>query len=83
MGAGGSRFSRLDTGGGTPSSDHAGRAHVHRRDPWAREAEFDTDVCYIWDPRKFNWLPFQRRPKEELVIYQLHVGTFTGVTTPS
>ena len=54
-----------------------------RRDPWAREAEFDTDVCYIWDPRKFNWLPFQRRPKEELVIYQLHVGTFTGRNDPN
>ena len=54
-----------------------------RRDPWAREAEFDTDVCYIWDPRKFNWLPFQRRPKEELVLYQLHVGTFTGRNDPN
>ena len=54
-----------------------------RRDPWAREAEFDTDVCYIWDPRKFNWLPFQRRPKEELIIYQLHVGTFTGRNDPN
>ena len=53
-----------------------------RRDPWAREAEFDTDVCYIWDPLKFNWLPFQRRPKEELIIYQLHVGTFTGRNDP-
>ena len=54
-----------------------------RRDPYAREAEFETDVCYIWDPTRFAWSPFQRRPKEEYVIYQLHVGTFTGRNDPS
>ena len=50
-----------------------------RRDPWARETEFESDICTVINPRNFTWTPFQRPEKDALVMYQCHVGTFTGM----
>ncbi len=36
----------------------------------------------VWDPAKFSWRhAFRGRALEELVFYELHVGTFTGEGT--
>lgn len=48
---------------------------LRRRDPYAREAEFESNWCVLPHP-SFPWLPFQPAPFNELVIYELHVGTF-------
>ena len=53
-----------------------------RRDPWAREAEFDTDVCYIWDLGSSTGCRSSAGRRRSFVIYQLHVGTFTGRNDP-
>jgi 1,4-alpha-glucan branching enzyme len=53
-----------------------------RRDPWARETDFDTDVCTVVNPAAFCWSPFARPDKDELVMYQCHIGTFTGRNDP-
>jgi 1,4-alpha-glucan branching enzyme len=53
-----------------------------KRDPWARELEWqgypDCD-CILRDPTAYPWAPDDRRHRpqpHELVLYQLHVGTF-------
>lgn len=50
---------------------------LSRRDPWAREADFDSDWCALADP-SFDWTPIERPlpPPEQWVIYELHVGSF-------
>jgi hypothetical protein len=53
-----------------------------RRDPWARETDFDSDVCFVVDPAQFRWSKFDRPKHDELVMYQCHVGTFTGRGDP-
>ena len=53
-----------------------------RRDPWAREVDFDSDTCTIVDPRQFNLSDFSRPDHDSLIIYQCHVGTFTGRGDP-
>ena len=53
-----------------------------RRDPWARETDFDSDVCTVVDPGQFATKPFERPKHEDLVMYQCHVGTFTGRGDP-
>ena len=53
-----------------------------RRDPWAREVDFDSDTCTIVDPRQFNLSDFARPDHDSLIIYQCHVGTFTGRGDP-
>ena len=53
-----------------------------RRDPWARETDFDSDVCFVVDPKQFAFSEFARPAHDELVMYQCHVGTFTGRGDP-
>ena len=53
-----------------------------RRDPWARETDFESDVCTVVDPGQFATKPFERPKHEDLVMYQCHVGTFTGRGDP-
>ena len=53
-----------------------------RRDPWARETDFDSDVCFVVDPKQFAFSEFARPEHDELVMYQCHVGTFTGRGDP-
>jgi hypothetical protein len=53
-----------------------------RRDPWARQLEFDSNVATVIDPAAFEWSEFVCPAFDELVIYQVHVGTFTGRNDP-
>ena len=53
-----------------------------RRDPWARETDFESDVCFVVDPKQFSFSEFKRPAHDELVMYQCHVGTFTGRGDP-
>lgn len=46
-----------------------------RRDPYARETEFDSAWCLLADPR-FLWSEFIAPAYNELIIYELHVGSF-------
>ena len=46
-----------------------------RRDPWARESDFDSAWCLLTDP-SFEWRPFEGPAYNELVMYELHVGSF-------
>lgn len=46
-----------------------------RRDPWARETEFDGTWCRLVDPTPPPRLE-RPVPREELVMYELHPGTF-------
>ena len=62
--------------------DDARRVRVHAPRPWARETDFESDVCTVVDPGQFATKPFKRPAHEELVMYQCHVGTFTGAGDP-
>jgi 1,4-alpha-glucan branching enzyme len=56
---------------------------THKRDPYARELSFDppwpASDCLVDDPDIFPWhdAGFRPPPFHELIIYQLHVGTFS------
>jgi len=55
-----------------------------KRDPYARELSTDPAYplcnCLVRDPRSFRWSDqnFRAPPLNDLIIYQLHVGTFNG-----
>lgn len=46
-----------------------------RRDPYARETEFDSDWCVLTRP-EFPWRPFRPPAFNELILYEVHVGSF-------
>jgi 1,4-alpha-glucan branching enzyme len=50
---------------------------LERRDPYARDLTNSVGVCIVTDPA-FDWGDdgFRMPPWDELVIYELHVGTF-------
>jgi hypothetical protein len=59
---------------------------LHRRDPYARHADYNSSWCYADDPALFPWSdahPDAAYPRsfppamDEYVIYELHVGSFT------
>eukprot|EP00850_Spirogloea_muscicola_P023978 SM000416S15661 [mRNA] locus=s416:10841:15493:+ [translate_table: standard] len=57
---------------------HGGHSHV-RRDARARQTEYDTDACIVSDRgRGYVWAPFEAPPWSRLILYQLHIGAFTG-----
>jgi len=50
-----------------------------RRDPRARAVNVNENLSYIVDPAKTPWGPVQKwkmPPKEDLVMYEMHIGTF-------
>ncbi len=58
---------------------------VWKRDPRARQvAEADRDGI-IYDPNAFDWgaAPIPMPARNDLVLYQLHVGTFAGKNPPA
>ena len=58
---------------------------VWKRDPRARQvAEADRDGI-IYDPNAFDWgdAPIPKPERNDLVLYQLHVGTFAGINPPA
>eukprot|EP00850_Spirogloea_muscicola_P015218 SM000115S23897 [mRNA] locus=s115:66902:71686:- [translate_table: standard] len=57
---------------------HGGHSHV-RRDARARQTEFDTDACIVRNRgQDYVWAPFKAPPWSRLILYQLHIGAFTG-----
>jgi len=46
-----------------------------RRDPYAREVDFDSTWCILTAPC-FNWMEFSPPPYNKLIIYELHLGSF-------
>ncbi|MDX2175989.1 MAG: alpha-amylase family glycosyl hydrolase [Candidatus Sumerlaeia bacterium] len=55
-----------------------------RQDPRSRELVNSVGDSRIVDPATFNWQNdnFTMPPANELVIYQLHIGTFEALTAP-
>jgi 1,4-alpha-glucan branching enzyme len=55
-----------------------------KRDPWARELTktpaHPKSECIVHDPRTFRWHDAWYQPPyfHDMVIYQLHIGTFNG-----
>jgi 1,4-alpha-glucan branching enzyme len=52
-----------------------------KRDPYARETRAPNWNCVIRSPTSYPWhdVAFRPPPFEDLIIYQLHVGTFYAV----
>ena len=62
---------------------------LQRRDPRARAVSQEQNKGFILDPREFRWdaaAGWKMPPKEDLVMYEMHLGTFTagipGTGTP-
>lgn len=53
---------------------------LRRNDPYARAVTHSAGNSIIYDPNAFNWEgdSFTLPPHNELVIYELHVGTFNA-----
>jgi 1,4-alpha-glucan branching enzyme len=54
---------------------HTEGGQLFRRDPYARQTEFDSAWCFLTDPR-FSWQPFEPPARNRLIIYEVHVGSF-------
>ena len=56
-----------------------------KRDPRARRTTPSGSDSVIYDPGAFDWgaTPVPRPPPNDLVLYQLHVGTFAGTPPPA
>jgi 1,4-alpha-glucan branching enzyme len=53
-----------------------------RNDPRARQVTHSSGNSVIYDPASFDWgedSSFQRPPWNELVVYEMHVGTFNDL----
>ena len=57
---------------------HTEGAELIRRDPSARETDFDSSWCLLVDS-SYNWHPFVPPAHNRLIIYQLHVGSFCSL----
>ena len=53
---------------------------LQRRDPRARAVSQEQNKGFIVDPREFRWdaAGWKMPPKEDLVMYELHLGTFAA-----
>jgi 1,4-alpha-glucan branching enzyme len=53
-----------------------------RLDPYCRQLTPDRTSCTVIDPGAYGWMAtsFSRAPREALVIYELHVGSFAVPT---
>ncbi|MGD9612731.1 MAG: alpha-amylase family glycosyl hydrolase [Kiritimatiellia bacterium] len=85
-----------DESGGTWSADvpgaHPGQRYKYafngtlwKRDPRARQVTHSNGDSVVYDPDAFDWGD-DRAPeiaRNDLVIYQLHVGTFAGQNPPA
>lgn len=54
-----------------------------RRDVYARQTDFDSEWCFVHDPRGYRWKTssWERPSFDSYVIYELHVGSFTPAGT--
>jgi 1,4-alpha-glucan branching enzyme len=57
---------------------HGQKGHLSRIDPYARKVTKSTGNGIIYDPEAFDWGDnnFHMATGNELVIYEMHVGTF-------
>ena len=56
-----------------------GEQHLHRNDPYARAVTHSVGNSVVYDTSAFEWADndaFVMPPHNELVIYEMHVGTF-------
>jgi 1,4-alpha-glucan branching enzyme len=55
-----------------------GEQRLYRRDPYARQVTNSSGNSVIYDPAAFDWQgdDFTLPPFNELVIYEMHVGSF-------
>ncbi len=55
-----------------------------RRDPRARQVTHSSGDSVVYNPETFDWGDDQAPviPRNDLVIYQMHVGTFSGKEPP-
>lgn len=53
---------------------------LYRVDPYARQVTNSVGNSVIYDPNRFDWQndQFQLPPHNELVIYEMHIGSFTA-----
>lgn len=76
------------TGHWTLSSRRARPGHAYRfdidglirRDPRARAVSQEDNIGYVVDPREFRWKAaesWKMPPREDLVMYEMHLGSFT------
>ncbi len=52
---------------------------LHRRDPHARAVDQDANKAFIVDPRDFRWGAadsWKMPDRDDLVMYEMHLGTF-------
>jgi 1,4-alpha-glucan branching enzyme len=52
-----------------------------RRDPRGRAVNMAENKAFVLDPREFAWGPadaWKMPPKEDLVMYEMHLGTFAS-----
>ena len=56
-----------------------GEREISRMDPYAREVTSSVGNSVVYDPTDFDWETddFHLPPMNELVIYELHIGTFS------
>ena len=84
-----------DVSGGTWSADVPGaragqrykyvfNGYIWKRDPRARQVTHSNGDSVVYDPAAFDWNGDRAPeiPRHDLVIYQLHVGTFAGKNPP-
>jgi len=55
-------------------------SRFYRIDPYARQVTNSVGNSVIYDPNGFNWQndQFKLPPHNELVIYEMHIGSFTA-----
>ena len=56
---------------------------LFRVDPYARQVTNSVGNSVIYDPNSFDWQGDQHQlpPHNELVIYEMHIGSFTSIKT--
>ncbi len=58
---------------------------IWKRDPRARQVTHSSGDSVIYDPAAFDWGPSSppALSRDNLLIYQLHIGTFAGLPPPA
>jgi len=54
--------------------------NLEKMDPYARHVQHSVGWCYVYDPDAFVWhdAGFAPPERDRMVIYEMHVGTFSG-----
>lgn len=77
----------VDINGAMPGQEYKYRINnsFDRRDPRARRVTNSNGNSVIYDPEAFDWqdVPIPMPWRNDLVIYQMHIGTVGGQNPPS